>query len=145
MTVKEASQKFNINEKEIRKRNKDGMILGTYKEGVKIIIPDNTTIIPSKNDIKAFLFQILKYKNTPNIAINRSLCPDEVSLYVLFDFLYKAGYIGEATFTKNIKQLFDSIILTDKSIQLIIGENNSKKLNDYIFQNLNVQFAIINL
>ena len=60
MTVKEASVIFKLEEKEIRKRNSDSMILGVGKIGRNIFIPDDTKIIPSKLEIKAFLVQIIK-------------------------------------------------------------------------------------
>ena len=44
MTVKEASIRFNLNEKEIRKRQRDNMIIGIRKDGRSVVIPDNTEI-----------------------------------------------------------------------------------------------------
>ena len=48
MTIKEASVKFNLEVQEIRRRKRDDMILGVRKDGRKIIIPDDTVLIPSK-------------------------------------------------------------------------------------------------
>lgn len=76
MTIREASKKFNLEEKEIRNRQRNDMIPGIYKEGKNIVIPDNTEIIPSKKEIQSFLLQILKYRNNNNIVISRKLCPD---------------------------------------------------------------------
>ena len=39
MTIKEASVKFNLDEKEIRKRKKDGMISGVRTENRVVVIP----------------------------------------------------------------------------------------------------------
>ena len=39
------------------------MIIDAYKDGNYIVKPDETEIIPSKQEIKAFLFQVIKHKN----------------------------------------------------------------------------------
>ena len=50
------------------------MIFGVRTVKNRVIIPDETVIIPSKQEIQAFLFQILKYKNNPNVTISREFC-----------------------------------------------------------------------
>ena len=54
MTIKEASVKFNLDEKEIRARKKDNMIIGVRKDGINVVIPDDTILIPSKKEIQSF-------------------------------------------------------------------------------------------
>ena len=73
MTVKEASIRFDLDEKEIRKRQRDNMIIGIRKDGRSVVIPDNTEIIPSKSEVRSFLFQILKKRNNVETIISRSL------------------------------------------------------------------------
>mgnify|MGYP000130445727 CR=1 FL=1 len=80
MTVKEASIRFDLDEKEIRKRQRDNMIIGIRKDGRSVVIPDNTEIIPSKSEVRSFLFQILKKRNNVETIISRSLCPTTSSL-----------------------------------------------------------------
>jgi hypothetical protein len=94
MTTKQASITFKLDEKEIRKRNKEGMIIGSTKEKGLIIIPDETKILPSKVQIQSFLFQIFKYKNNPAIVISRHMCPTIEHLKILAEYLYSKGYIG---------------------------------------------------
>ena len=53
MTVKEAADKLNLDEKEVRKRRKDNMIIGLRKVNGRLIIPDDTAIIPSKKETKS--------------------------------------------------------------------------------------------
>lgn len=74
MNIKEAAEKFGLDETEIKNRKKDGMIFGVRTVKNRVIIPDETVIIPSKQEIQAFLFQILKYKNNPNVTISREFC-----------------------------------------------------------------------
>lgn len=52
MTTKEASRIFHIDEREIRKRYGDGMIIAAYKDGNFIVVPDETEIIPSKQEVE---------------------------------------------------------------------------------------------
>lgn len=41
MTIKEASVNFNLDEKEIRARKKDNMIIGVRKDGNNVVIPND--------------------------------------------------------------------------------------------------------
>ena len=60
MTVREASEMFHIDEKEVRKNYKDRMIIGATNINGRVYIPDDTTIIPNKK--KAFCFKYYKRK-----------------------------------------------------------------------------------
>lgn len=137
MTTKEAGTKFGLDTKEIRKRIDDEMIAVTH-EGRTIIIPDETKIIPSKAQIQTFLYQILQYKNNPSMTVSRGLCPDELTLQVVTEYLYKRGFIGEYIFSSNIKQLFDSISLTESGFDFIFD----KRTKGIFSTNMNVRFAI---
>ena len=88
MTIKEASVKFNLDEKEIRARKKDNMIIGVRKDGKSVVIPNDTILIPSKKEIQSFLLQIVKYKNNKSIAISRAMCPQKEQLQAIMIYLY---------------------------------------------------------
>lgn len=127
MTIKKAAEIFQIDEKIIRKSINDGMI-SKRKVGNNIEIPDETTFIPVKNEIQGFLYQILRYKNNPHYPISRELCPDNTSLVVLFEYLYQKGYITEIKFTDSIRDLFHTVMLTDKATELIFSKRKIEQL-----------------
>lgn len=129
MTVKDAHKKFGISEKEIRKRKKDGMIIGAKTINHRIKIPDNTEIIPSKKEIQSFLFQIIKYKNNNGLTISRSLCPDEESLNAVMNFLYKKGFVGGFVFSNDINVLFSDVSLTDDGIAFVFGKSKMSSID----------------
>jgi hypothetical protein len=147
MTVKEAEEKFGISEKEIRKRKTDGMIHGAKNVNGRIVIPDDTVIIPSKKDIQTFLLQILKYKNNNGFTISRSLCPDAKSLKAVMEYLYNMGFIGEYIFNKDIRSVFNNVSLTDDGIEFVFGKKKVLSIeNNISFAltiNPTVKFALI--
>ena len=123
MTVKQASVIFGISEKEVRKRNRDNMILNSYKEGRVIVIPESTRIIPSKKSIRAFLIQILKFKNNSSIVISHSLWNDNNSLLILSDYLFKMGLIDRCEDFKDHNDFFRNVKLTDDGISFALNNN----------------------
>ena len=129
MTIKEASAKFNLEEKEIRARKKDNMIIGVRNEGRRVVIPDDTILIPSKKDIQSFLLQIVKYKNNKSITISRAMCPQKEQLQAIMIYLYNRGFIGDYTFSDDIKILFDTIKITDDGFDYILGYGSFNKLS----------------
>lgn len=137
MTIKRAAEIFQINEKIIRKSIYDGM-LQKRKVGRNIEIPDDTKFIPVKNDIQAFLFQILRYKNNPRLPISRRMCPDAESLKILFDYLYHNGYIAECNFSEDIVTLFNDIVLTDEATNLIFSKYRIERLKSITFMPINI-------
>lgn len=142
MTIKEASVKFKIDEKEIRKRQREGMIIGIRKEGKSVIVPDDTEIIPSKRDIKSFLLQILKQRNNATTIISRGLCPDEKTLRSLLKYLYKRGLIGEYDETISDNDLIKQVKLTDEGLSYVFGDKNYTSLNTPIALPLTVNINI---
>ena len=132
MTIKKAAEAFQIDEKIIRKSIGDGM-LQKRKIGRNIEIPDDTKFIPVKNDIRAFLFQILRYKNSPHYPISRKLCPDTDSLKILFEYLYHNGYITEYAFSEDIAILFKNIVLTEEATDLIFSKYKIDQLKNTNF------------
>lgn len=134
MTVKEASIKFNIDEKEIRKRQRDNMIIGIRKDGRSVVIPDSTEIIPSKSEVKSFLFQILKKRNNAKTIISRSLCPSTSTLRILLSYLYKRGFIGEYNENASADELLTEVQLTDEGLSYVFGNK--------AFTSLSIPFSI---
>ncbi len=132
MTIKKAVETFKIDEKIIRKSIKDGMI-PKRKVGRNIEIPDETDFIPVKNDIQAFLFQILCYKNNSRLPVSRRMCPDAESLKILFEYLYRKGYITEYEFSEDVLVLFNNIVLTDEAIDLIFSKYKMNQLKNINF------------
>lgn len=147
MTVKEASVIFKLEEKEIRKRNSDSMILGVGKIGRNIFIPDDTKIIPSKLEIKAFLFQIIKYKNNSAMIMPRNMCPCREHLEVLAEYLYKKGFIGKYKEFSDERGFFDNVKLTDEGINFVFGNLLiTKAQNNLSFPiHINQTFSVVNI
>ena len=129
MNTKQASRRFHIEEKEIRKRYSDGMIIDAYKDGKFIVVPDETEIIPSKQEIKVFLFQIIKHKNNGAHILSRGLCPNIRTLKVLLRYLYKRSLIGQYNEELSETELLSSVQLTDEGFSYILGEKTYAKLN----------------
>lgn len=129
MTTKEASRIFHIDEREIRKRYGDGMIIAAYKDGNFIVVPDETEIIPSKQEIKSFLLQIIKIKNNSTYLISRSMCPDMDTLKALLHYLYQRGMIGKYEEASSEAEMLANVQLTDDGFAYILGEKAYAKLN----------------
>lgn len=132
MTIKEASVKFNLDEKEIRARKKDEMIIGVRKDGRNVVIPNDTILIPSKKDIQSFLLQIVKYKNNKSTIISRSICPQTEQLQALMIYLYNKGFIGNFTFSEDIKVMFDNVQITDSGFDFVFGYGAFNKLSNVV-------------
>lgn len=130
MTIKEASAKFNLDEKEIRARKKENMIIDVHNDGKRVVIPDDTILIPSKKDIQSFLLQIIKYKNNNSIVISRALCPEKEQLQAVMIYLYKRGFIGNFTFSEEIETLFDNVQITDSGFDFVLGYGSFGKLSN---------------
>ena len=137
MTIKKATEIFQIDEKIIRKSIEDGM-LQKRKIGRNIEISDDTKFIPVKNDIQAFLFQILRYKNNPHLPISRRMCPNTDSLKFLFEYLYYKGYITEYKFSEDITVLFENTVLTDEATDLIFNKYRVDQLKNINFMPISI-------
>ena len=149
MNTKEAAEKFKLDIQEVRNRKDDGMILGVRTVKGRIIIPDDTAIIPSKQDIQAFLLEILKYKNNPGTTVSRKLCPDEESLRTVVEYAYRRGFIGEYEFQSSISNLFQSLSLTDEGLAYVIGAGRLNQMTTYsihpITLNPELKIGLINI
>ena len=137
MTTKQASVLFNKTESCIRKCYHDGMIIGATKENNLINIPDDTKIIPSKKEVISFLYQILLYKNNPNIVINQHFYLGNINnLKVIAEYLSKKGYIGNCRDFDTDQGFFEIAQLTDDGMNLVINTNNIIRVDNF-------QFAVI--
>ena len=128
MTTKEASRIFHIDEKEIRKRYGDGMIIAAYKDGNFIVVPDETEIIPSKQEVKSFLLQLIKIKNNSTYVVSRSMCPDMDTLKALLRYLYQRGMIGKYEEVSSEAEMLVNVQLTDDGFAYVLGEKTYAKL-----------------
>lgn len=137
MTIKRAAEVFQIDEKIIQKSINEGL-LKKRKIGKNIEIPDDTKFIPIKNDIQAFLFQILRYKNNAHLPISRKMCPDTASLKILFEYLYRNGYIAEYEFSEDISVLFRNTILTEEATDFIFGKYKIDQLKNINFMPISI-------
>lgn len=147
MTVNGAFRIFKLSEKDIRKCCKDGMVKGAYKNKNRWIIPDETKIILTKKQVQEFLFQIIKFKNNPNLPISRELCETEEKTKILFDYLFELGLLGEYVFLSNIKSLFYDVQITDKGFELLMG-SYYRKINVNLietFNLININVGLVNL
>ncbi|MBQ2284182.1 MAG: hypothetical protein II244_00790 [Clostridia bacterium] len=148
MTIKRASEVFNLDEKIIRKSIKDGM-LEKRRVGKMIEIPDDTKFIPQKRDIKNFLFHILCCKNNAHYPVPRKMCPNNESLKILLEYLYCKGFIIEYDFSEDTSNLFHNIVLTDDAIAFIFGKYNVGQITgtegNAIQINPTIKFGVINL
>ena len=95
MTTNEACEKFGLEKKELYKRIKAGMIPGVVKKGRMFVIPNETPFIPSEQEIRTFLLQILKFKNNPSYVFSRRLCQTDKDLKDVLHYLYCRGFVGE--------------------------------------------------
>ena len=149
MNTKEAAEKFKLDIQEVRNRKDDEMILGARTVKGRIVIPDDTAIIPSKQDIQAFLLEILKFKNNPSTTISRKLCPDEESLRSVVEYVYKRGFIGEYEFRSSINSLFQNLRLTDEGLAYVIGAGRLNQMTTYsihpITLNPELSIGLINI
>lgn len=141
MTTKEASRCFRMDAKEVRKRFRDGMIIDAYKDGNYIIVPDETEVIPSKQEIKSFLLQIIKLKNNDAYVISRGLCPDITTLKILIRYLYKRGIIGNYDESLPAAELLASIQLTDTGFAYMFGQSTYVTLNQSITIPVNINIC----
>ena len=143
MTTREAAEKFNLEIQEVRKRKNDGMIPGARTVKGRIVIPDDIEILPSKQEIQSFLFEIIKYKNNPNVTISREYCPDEISLHSVVNYVYRRGFVGEFEFNSKIQILFQNLSLTDEGLKFIMKRMSQSNLGS-VEINSNINFGIFN-
>ena len=115
MTVKEASNRFKIDEKEIRKLCKAKMIPDAFKDEYRYSIPDSTVVILTSKQICSILIHIIKYRNNTGHLLPESLTNIQ-SKSIILDYLCKLGFttfVGE----RNI----DNLKVTDDGFDIILS------------------------
>lgn len=117
MTTNEACEKFGLEKKELYKRIKAGMIPGVVKKGRMFVIPDKTPFIPSEQEIRTFLLQILKFKNNPSYVFSRRLCQTDKALKDVLHYLYCRGFVGEDVSVTDPSDALNQIKLTDAGFE----------------------------
>lgn len=129
MNTTEAERKTGVNRKTIQKICKDGYVYGAVKPGREWIIPDDTNIILTKEQIAYVLMQIIKRKNNPSAAVSNRLFPDHETRVCILQLLYKLGLVGnepdEAIITDEI---LNNITLTDDGLELLFTKKRSLTL-----------------
>ena len=144
MTTKEAAERSNKTVAQIRQAIHDKFLEGAIQNG-KYVIPDDTPIIIIKQEVQAFLLQILKFKNNEYTVISRSLCPELEKLRVLSEYLYKKGFIGYVGRFDTEKEFFSKAQLTDEGFALAT-ENAVVKTKDNKLSfnpSININFSLV--
>lgn len=144
MTTKEASTNFNIPEKIIRALCKEGKIKGAKKENGKYEIPNGTVMIITDETARAFLYQLLKYKNNPELVLSSAGCDSEQKMEVWQEYLVNQGLVSYCEKKKKLKDLLDAVQITDKGLQFLFGKNSYNILVN-LKPTINVNIGLINV
>jgi len=156
MTVKEASEKFNISRDEIRKlcRESQNSIVKYVKANKNVYwdIDDDTKVIMTKEQILHSLLQLLKYKNNPNNVVSRRTFPnDEISIMV-FDYLSTLGYVSARESNSiTLMECLKTIALTEEGFNALLIPMIKKQkgnINPVMFafdNNITINTGLVNL
>ncbi len=90
-------------------------------------IPNDTLMIISDENAKAFLFQLLKYKNNPGLVLAAFGCNDEKKLEIWRDYLINQGFVSNCNKQNNLKDFLNAIQLTDKGLEFVFGKSELVK------------------
>lgn len=141
MKVKEAEKVFSISRREIYELGRLGWS-GIVKNGREWIVPDDTEVLLSVEDIRLFLYHILRYKINEGYVFPRKICPDDSILKIIINQQYKNGLIGNLATAGDFDLILKNIELTDEAIDLIIGSTRSKSLKSNIDVKINLNPTI---
>ncbi len=144
MTTKEAEGSFNIPEKAIRKLCKEGKIKGAKKINGKYEIPNDMVMIITDEAARAFLYQLLKYKNNPELILSSAGSDDEQKIELWREYLINQGLVSKCGKKKQLKDLLDAIQITDKGLEFLFGKNSYKILVN-LNPTVNVNIGLINV
>ncbi|MDO4492441.1 MAG: helix-turn-helix domain-containing protein [Clostridia bacterium] len=125
MTTKEAAEKFGISNKTVSKLCSENKIHGVEKINGKYRIPDETEMIITDDAAKAFLIQVLKLKNNPDITLPVAGYETEEKKKVWYGYLLNQGLIGECALCADAGQWMQGMSLTDKGLETILGKKNA--------------------
>ena len=145
MTTKEAAEHFNLSEKVVRTLCKEKKILGVTKPNGKYLIPDNTVMIVTDENARAFLLQLVKYKNNPGIILSNAGADTEEKLHTWHEYLLSQGLVGPCEFSANYRTLLDGMSLTDKGFDVVFGKQQHISLRGFTIEPaINVNIACLN-
>jgi hypothetical protein len=122
MTTKQAADNFNMEEREIRKLCKEGKIHGVRKVKNRYEIPDETVMIITDENARAFLWQLLKFKNNPSIILEESFADTDEKLSAWYTYLTEQGLAGGCGYVGKLKELLKKMQLTEKGFATIAGK-----------------------
>ncbi len=143
MTTKQASEIFNMDRRTIQQLCKEGKIHGVRKVKNQYEIPDETAMIITDEDARAFLWQLLKFKNNPDIVLEESLADTNAKLNTWHNYLIEQGLVGSCEYANKLKELLERMKLTDKGFAMVVGKKvRSIHIEPHL--NLNVHVACVN-
>ena len=105
MTAKEASEKFHISERAIRKLAQERKIVGVQKVMRCYILPDETPIIITDSMARAFLLKVLRVKNNPNEIISTHELRDATISRAWYDYVLTQEVVGDCEYTTDPREL----------------------------------------
>ncbi len=156
MTVKEASEKFNIPKEKIRELCRDSqngpIVYIKANKNIRWYIDDDTKIIMTKDQIFYSLLQLLKYKNNSNYVIShRTFSNDNIST-IIFDYLCDLGYVSKRGLTVcSLIDCLNTISLTEEGINALLNPmqkkrcENAKPVKFSTNINVNINSGLVNL
>ena len=123
MTTAQASECFHIDTKEIRTLCKEKLIPDAYRFKGKYVIPDDTKVILSKNQIRMILLHLLKYLNSDKHLLPE-LLNDEIKRSCVLECLYHLGFITYESLS------LEKVRITDEGFSFLFeGKHNSWKFD----------------
>lgn len=142
MNTKEASAIFNIPEKELRRLCKENKVSGAKLVKGKYEIPDDTLMIITDENAKAFLFQLLKFKNNPDLVLSYKGFDTVEKRHIWHSYLLNQGFISLCSFIGDTRNWLNNMTITDDGLGEIFGTGKQNKLlNMSISPTVNVNIA----
>lgn len=126
MTVKEASQKWNIPENRLREYCKDKMVYKADKVNKKWVIPEEAEKPLPVKEVKAILYLFIVAKFKPQAADFSTVAWNHEDFREKCRYLQQMAYISAIDSVPD-EQLLSGIDLTDKGLRLF--DNSSKPAN----------------
>ncbi len=146
MNVKEASASFHIPESTIRKLCKENKIPGVRKEkGTGYIIPGNTKMIITDQVAKAFLWQLLRYKNNNGIVLCVASWDTPEKLEMIRSHLIKQNWVGNCKPSDSLPALLNEMQITDEGWKFLLGEKTFAKAQISLNPSIPINIGLVNV
>ena len=146
MTTKEAADCFNLNERVVRTLCKENKIHGVTKINGKYVIPDESIMIITDENAKAFLLQLLKFKNNSDMTLSSAGADTEDKLRTWLEYLISQGLIGFCEFSPDYRTLLTRMSLTDKGFDVVFGKKQYFTLSGLTVEpSVNINIACLQL